>query len=406
MSWRATLQLPDLVAQAFESLRARSLRTALTAASMAAAVAAVILVATVAATGSEFVLAQIEGVGSNLVYAYYEAGGNVSPAESDYVSLADVEAVRSRLGNRAAAVAGVTSSWDSITVNGSPMQIRLLGSSEEYRAVRNLRLHAGRFLDRSDIGSRAKVCLVTLELAGKLFGGASQAIGRSVKAHGLEFLVIGAFSEGVETFGQSEVSENSLLVPYTVLSYFQEIDRVDPLYVSVRERADVEAAALLVRRTLESRHRPGSLYRVETLSSLLATARRILSAMSLAMVLVASITLAVSGVFIMNMMLIAVSERTAEIGVRKAVGATRRQIRRQFLAEAVAIAGAGGACGLTAGLAASWAASLVWPELPIRIPAEWVTLALVAAPGAGAVFGYLPATRASRLDPAAALRHE
>ena len=128
--------------------------------------------------------------------------------------------------------------------------------------------------------------------------------------------------------------------------------------------------------------------------------------MSLAMVLVASITLAVSGVFIMNMMLIAVSERTAEIGVRKAVGATRRQIRRQFLAEAVAIAGAGGACGLTAGLAASWAASLVWPELPIRIPAEWVTLALVAAPGAGAVFGYLPATRASRLDPAAALRHE
>ena len=400
------MQLPDIVAQAFESLRARSLRTVLTAASMAAAVAAVILVATVAATGSEFVLAQIEGVGSNLVYAYYEAGGNVSPAESDYVSLADVEAVRSRLGSRAAAVAGVTSSWDSITVNGSPMQIRLLGSSEEYRAVRNLRLHAGRFLDRSDIDSRAKVCLVTLELAGKLFGSASQAIGRSVKAHGLEFLVIGAFSEGVETFGQSEVSENSLLVPYTVLSYFQEIDRVDPLYVSVRERADVEAAALLVRRTLESRHRPGSLYRVETLSSLLATARRILSAMSLAMVLVASITLAVSGVFIMNMMLIAVSERTAEIGVRKAVGATRRQIRRQFLAEAVAIAGAGGACGLTVGLAVSWAASLVWPELPIRIPAEWVTLALVAAPGAGAVFGYLPATRASRLDPAAALRHE
>ena len=406
MSGRASLPLPDLVAQAFESLRSRSLRTVLTAASMAAAVAAVILVATVAATGSEFVLAQIEGVGSNLVYAYYEAGGNVSPAESDYVTLADVEAVRSRLGSRATAVAGVTSSWDSITVNGSPMQIRLLGSSEEYRAVRNLRLHAGRFLDRSDIGSRAKVCLVTLDLAAKLFGGASQAIGRSVNAHGLEFLVIGAFSEGVETFGQSEVSENSLLVPYTVLSYFQEIDRVDPLYVSVRERADVEDAALLVRRTLESRHRPGSLYRVETLSRLLATARRILRAMSLAMILVASITLAVSGVFIMNMMLIAVSERTAEIGVRKAVGATRRQIRRQFLAEAVALAGAGGACGLTVGLAASWTASLVWPELPIRTPAEWVTLALVAAPGAGAVFGYLPATRASRLDPAAALRHE
>lgn len=406
MSVRAAVPLRDLAVQALESLRSRSLRTALAAASMAAAVAAVILVATVGATGSEFVLAQIEGVGSNLVYAYYEAGGNVSPAESDYVTLADVEAVRSGLGNRAVAVAGVMSSWDSITVNGLPVQIRLLGSSEEYRAVRNLRLLAGRFLERSDIDSRAKVCLVTPELAGRLFGGASQAIGRSVKAHGLDFLVVGAFSEGVETFGQSEVSENSLLVPYTVLRYFQEIERVDPLYVSVRERADIEDAALLVRRTLESRHRPGSLYRVETLSSLLTTARRILRAMSLAMIVVASITLAVSGVFIMNMMLIAVSERTAEIGIRKAVGATRSQIRLQFLAEAVAIAAVGGACGMIMGLAAFWAASAVWPELPIRTPATWVMLALVAAPGSGAVFGYLPASRASRLDPVDALRHE
>lgn len=406
MNVPAAVPLRDIAAQAYDSLTARRLRSGLTAASMSAAVAAVILVATVAKSGSEFVLAQIEGVGSNLVYAYYEAGGSVSVAESDFVSLADVEAVRSRLGALAAAVAGVTSSWDSITVNGSPMQIRLLGSSEEYRMVRNLRLHAGRFLERNDIEARAKVCLVTTELAHKLFGGAAPAIGRSIKAHGLEFLVVGAFSEGVETFGQSEVSENSVLVPYTVLSYFQEVERVDPLYVAVRDRDDIEDAALLVRRTLESRHRPGSLYRVETLSGLLQTARRVLLAMSLAMMLVASITLAVSGVFIMSMMLIGVSERTAEIGIRKAMGATRRHIRLQFLAEAMAIAGVGGACGLAAGLAVPWVASLAWPGLPVSVPMEWVALSVIAAPGVGALFGLLPATRASRLDPVAALRHE
>ena len=406
MNAREALPLRDLVAQAFESLRTQRLRFALTAASMAAAVAAVILVATVAATGSGFVLSQIEGVGSNLVYAYYEAGGNVSATESDYVNLADVEAIRARLGSLATAVAGVTSSWDSITVNGAPMQIRILGSSETYRTVRNLRIHAGRFLEESDLASRAKVCLVTPELAGKLFGGVSAAVGQSVRAHGLEFLVVGVFSEGVETFGQSEVSENSVLVPYTVLRYFQEIERVDPLYVAVRMQDHVEDVARLVRDTLESRHRPGSLYRVDTLSSVLRTARRILTAMSLAMVLVASITLAVSGVFIMNMMLIAVSERTAEIGIRMAAGATRREIRWQFLAEAVAIAAVGGACGLIAGLVLPWAASMLWPELPVRMPVEWVVFAAIAAPCAGALFGLLPAERASKLDPVEALRYD
>ena len=160
---------------------------------MAAAVAAVALVASVAATGSDFVIAQIEGVGSNLVYAYYEAGGNISASEADYIQLDDVDAVRARLGSLAAAVVGVTTSWDSIAVDGAPMQIRILGSSEEYRSVRNLQVHAGRFLERSDLASRAKVCLVTSGLATSLFGDGGGALGRNMELHGLDFRVIGVF---------------------------------------------------------------------------------------------------------------------------------------------------------------------------------------------------------------------
>ena len=396
----------DIARSAFDALRAQRLRTALTASSMAAAVAAVALVASVAATGSDFVIAQIEGVGSNLVYAYYEAGGNISASEADYIQLADVDAVRARLGSLAVAVVGVTTSWDSIAVDGAPMQIRILGSSEEYRSVRNLQLHAGRFLEGSDLASRAKVCLVTSGLATSLFGDGAGAVGRDMELHGLDFRVIGVFSEQVETFGQSEVSKNSVLVPLTVLRYFQEVERVDPLYVSVRTHGQVEEAARIVRETLEARHRPGSLYRVDTLSSVLKTARRILFAMSLAMVLVAAITLAVSGVFIMNMMLIGVSERTREIGIRRAVGATREEIRLQFLFEAVALAAGGGACGALLGLGIPWVVSQAWPDLPVRLPLGWVALAMISAVAAGALFGLLPASRASNLDPVEALRHD
>ena len=406
MGPKVSLAHREIALAGLRALRAQRLRSVLTAASMAAAVAAVVLVATVAATGSQFVLAQIQGVGSNLVYAYYEAGGNVSDSEADYIDLADVEAVRLRLGSLASAVAGVSSTWDSIMIQGRPTQIRILGSSESYLRVRKPVVHHGRFLERADLAGRARVCLVTRRLGQDLFGSGSAAVGRSVTAHGIEFKVVGVFSERVETYGQSEVSERSMLVPYTVLRYFQETERVDPLYVSVRSQQRIEEVAGMVRETLESRHRPGSLYRVETLAGILATARRILTALSVAMILVASITLAVSGVFIMNMMLIAVSERTVEIGIRRAVGASRREIRAQFVFEAVLLAMVGGASGALLGVGIPWVVGLAWPDVAPHVPSHWVALALLGAAACGGVFGLLPAARAANLDPAEALRHD
>lgn len=406
MTSKRPLAPREIARSALDTLRAHPLRAALTAASMSAAVAAVSLVATVAATGSAFVLGQIEGVGSNLVYAYYEPGGNVSSSEADYIDRGDVDAVRARLGPLATAVAGVSSAWDSLVIDGVPMQVRVLGSSEHYSFVRKLKLHAGRFLERSDSEARAKVCLITPELSARLYGRSAAAIGRTLKIRGLDFQIVGVFSEGVETFGQSEVSKSSVLVPHTVLRYFERTERVDPLYVAVGSQERVPEAAALVREVLETRHRPGSLYRVDTLANVLAMAKRILLALKLAMILVACITLAVSGVFIMNMMLIAVSERRSEIGIRRSLGATRREIRLQFLSESILIAGSGGACGLLPGLGLPWVVSLVWPGLPMSTPTGWAALALLLAIAAGGVFGLLPAARAAKLAPAEALRHE
>ena len=157
----------DAVRFAVASIRAHRTRSLLTALSMVVANASVILVVSTALTGRDFVVKQIQGVGSNLVYAYYEAGGNVSESEADYITLADVEAVRRQLGPRAQAVAGVMGSWDRLFIDGRERQIRVLGSSAEYEAVRNLKIPAGRFFDADDVARRAKVCLLTEPLAGE-----------------------------------------------------------------------------------------------------------------------------------------------------------------------------------------------------------------------------------------------
>lgn len=407
-------ELVEAARFAWSALGQHRTRSLLTGLSMLIANAAVIITVSLALAGRDFVIAQIEGVGSNLIYAYYEAGSNVSAAEADYINLADVAAVEQRLGDLVSATAGVMSTWDWVAVDGRPQQIRVLGSNEQYREVRNLDILAGRFFDSADLADRSKVALLTDELAGKLHGSASAAVGEKVKIQGLDFRIIGVFREGVETFGQSEVAANSALIPITVVGYFLDVERVDPLYVSVRSQEEVDRASGLILDTLESRHRLGSSYRVDSLTGILAAARNISAALTVVLVLTAAIMLGISGVFIMNIMLIAVAERTKEIGVRMAVGATRRAVKAQFLMEAVGISVLGGLAGVAVGVSvpllldrAVRAANLpALRDLNIPIEPLSVVAALAVSVLVGAVFGLAPAARASELHPVEALRHE
>ena len=396
----------DAVTFAVASIRAHKTRSLLTALSMVVANASVILVVSTALTGRDFVVKQIQGVGSNLVYAYYEAGGNVSESEADYITLADVEAVRRRLGPRARAVAGVMGSWDRLFIDGRERQIRVLGSSAEYETVRNLKIPAGRFFDADDVARRAKVCLLTEPLAEKLFNSSRAAVGQSIPVHQLRFTVIGVFREGVETLGQTEVAADSVLMPISVIEYFQSVERIDPLYVSVRSASEVEEVTALVKSVLVSRHRPGSSYRVENLTAILTAAQEISRALTAVLILVAALTLIISGIFIMNIMLISVAERTREIGIRLSVGAERRQVKAQFLMEAVCLSMMGGLVGVAAGVAVPLTARVLLPELTIPISPLSVAAALAVSCAVGVVFGLLPASRAARLDPVEALRYE
>ena len=373
---------------------------------MVVANASVILVVSTALTGRDFVVRQIQGVGSNLVYAYYEAGGNVSESEADYITVADVDAVRRELGPRARGTAGVMGTWDRLVIDGRERQIRVLGAGVEYQTVRNLEIPAGRFFDADDVETRAKVCLLTAALAEKLFGSSREAVGKSVPVHGLRFTVIGVFREGVETLGQTEVAADSVLMPISVIEYFQTRERIDPLYISVRSAAEVEEVTALVERILVARHRPGSRYRVENLTAILTAAREIARALTAVLILVAALTLIISGIFIMNIMLISVAERTKEIGIRLSVGAERRQVKAQFLMEAVCLSMMGGLVGVAAGLAVPLTARVLLPDLTIPIAPLSVAAALAVSCAVGVVFGLLPASRAAKLDPVEALRYE
>ena len=369
--------------------------------------ASVILVVTISLTSREYVLEQIQGIGSNMIFAYYEAGSQTSArVEADFIKLADIEAVRQQLSNKIVAVTGVMTNYDRFYVNGQEEDVAVLGSDHAYREVRNLVVVTGRFFDDQDVQARHKVALLTDKLAIRLFGNVAAAVGQPIKVHGLQFVVIGAFRERVSSFGQSELARETILIPVSVLRYFTTVERIDPMYVRARLAEDVESVTSQVKQIIENRHRRGARYRVDNLSAILGAARNISFILSAVLILVSTIALVISGVGIMNIMLVTVTERTREIGLRMSVGATRRAILRQFLTEAVLISLCGGIAGILVGVSVPVIANAFLHPLQLPVSPLAVSIAFFVSLLIGLVFGSLPAHRASRLNPTEALRYE
>jgi putative ABC transport system permease protein len=247
---------------------------------------------------------------------------------------------------------------------------------------------------------------MTQKLAKRLYGSVEAAPGHNIKVHGLQFTVIGTFKEKVESFGQSELNAETLLIPITVQQYFTRVERIDPLYVQVRSPEQVEAVTTQVKEILESRHRAGTSYKVENLTGILNAAKSIAEILTLVLILVSAIALVISGIGIMNIMLVTVTERTREIGVRMAVGASRRDILLQFLMEAILISIAGGSFGIVAGIALPLSVQFFVENLRIPISVWSIGIAFTVSSLVGLVFGMLPASRASKLNPTEALRYE
>jgi len=247
--------------------------------------------------------------------------------------------------------------------------------------------------------------VVTEQFAHQRFGSDDAAVGQNFEISGIPFTIIGVFRESVSDFGESEIEDQTILIPFSVARYFTGTENVNQIYFSMRTMDEVPDAAKEIVRIVHSRHRPDSVYKTQTLKDILVMADKVTTALTAILVLVALVTLAVGGVGIMNIMLANVRSRTREIGIRKALGATFREIKYQFLAEAIIISLVGGIVGTIVGLAVPLSCRLFTDfELPVS---GWsVVIALAAAMSVGVFFGTVPATRAAQLDPVEALRDE
>lgn len=407
-SARSTVAFRETLNLAYDSFCASKTRFLLTMLGMVIGSASIVLVATVGLTGKQYALDTISGLGPNKVEMQYTGGVVMGPdnvSTPDYMTREDMEAVDAQ-------VPGIRFSspmlefHDRVAIgNGQSKDAMLLGVSPKYKDIRGLKIKAGRFFDDQDALTHAKVADIVGPMAIEIFGSYHGAIGKSITMHGIPFTVIGVFVESMDTFGQSEISNHTLLVPYEVARYFTGSDNLKEIFFGMDTAQDVEPAAKRITEIIKSRHRPTSEYNAATLTDVLSTMGRIANMLTIVLVLASAITLVVSGVGIMNSMLANVQSRIKEIGIRKALGATSREIRLQFLTEAVFLSLSGGLVGTAIGIAVPISVGLF---TPFAIPTSWLAavISLSTSVMVGVIFGTLPANRAAILDPVTTLKYE
>ncbi|MGH9605387.1 MAG: ABC transporter permease [Terracidiphilus sp.] len=408
LSARETMVFSEILKLAMDSFSASRTRFMLTALGMVIGTASVILVVTIGLTGKLYILQELQKIETNSIEIEY-AGAGATAAEqvryNDYLTTNDLRAVKQQLPDVMYA-SPVLEMHSPINFGGGIVKDTLvLGVSPDYRYIRNLLVPDGRFFDETDDTAHLKCAVVTEPFAIARYGSIDQAVGQTFEISGLPFTIIGVFKESVDDFGESEIADQTILIPYSVARYFRGTDAVKQIYFSMQTMQEVPDAAKQIIHVIDSRHRPGSVYKAQTMKTMLTTAATIADYLTAVLVLVAAVTLAVGGVGIMNIMLANVRSRVREIGIRKALGATRREIKLQFLAEAVIISLTGGVVGTIVGLAVPLSIRFFTNyDLPISVSSVFV--ALGAATLVGVIFGTAPATRAAQMNPVDALKYE
>jgi putative ABC transport system permease protein len=407
-SARSTMMFSDIVRLAVDSFRASKTRFLLTMLGMVIGSASIILVATLGSTGKQYALDQLNSIGPNKIELQY-GGGTVSGPDNtttpDFMTLDDMDEITKQVPGIVAS-SPMLEFHDNVSLGGGvTKQTTLLGVSPQYKIVRNLVVVSGRFFDEQDDLAHEKVAVIVKPFAEELYGGANAAVGKTISVKGIPFIIIGVFKEAFDTYGQSEISDHTMLVPYPVVRYFTGTNTLKEIFFTMRDASMVVPASNRILAIVRSRHYAGSVYSAATLTDILSSMAKIADMLTVVLTLGAGITLIVSGVGIMNSMLANVQARIKEIGIRKALGATSREIRLQFLTESVFISLSGGIIGTVLGLALP----LILGQLtPFKIPVSpWSpVIALSTSVLVGVLFGTIPANRAAKLDPVQTLKYE
>src|ERR1700686_4789766 len=279
---RPPLALGEVFAFAYETFTSNKVRFALTALGMVIGTASLILVVTIGMTGRQFALSQIQAIGTNEIWAEYQGGAqHISGSTSAPLTIEDIAAVQQEVPGIVASSPIVRLSDRIPAGSGKEKDVTIHGVAPEYLLVRNLVIPSGRFFDKDDSLAHNKVVLITERMAIQIYGSAAGAVGHVIKLTGIPFTVIGTFKERVEMFGQTEIEENTMLIPYSVTRYFMETPSVSLPYFSMADSSMVVTAPPQIKRLIQSRHRAESVYSVQNLTAVLAMMDRIASGLTM-----------------------------------------------------------------------------------------------------------------------------
>jgi putative ABC transport system permease protein len=405
--WQAVLE-------AFESLSSNKLRSGLTILGIVIGVGAVIAMVSVGRGAQATITESINGIGTNLIFVF--RGGSEDVRNPKHITLQDAQAIADTFqAPSVSAVAPVIQDNGKVTFGRESTTTTITGVTPEYQDVRKYSLTEGEFINQEQMLGQASVVLLGSEVADKLFGRQEGLVGETVRIEGQPYRVIGVLqSKGGSGFSNVD---NQVMVPFSTaqarLIRHAVTDQVDLLLVEAVSPQAVPLASEEVAQVLRTRHRTAigaDDFTILTQQDFLSTASTITNVLTIFLGGVAAISLLVGGIGIMNIKLVSVTERTREIGLRKAVGAHKSDIMIQFLAESSVLSLIGGVIGIILGYAIAIAVSQIArannANIAPTISIDIILIATLFSTAVGLFFGLYPANRAASLEPVEALRYE
>ena len=407
------MKTTDILHETFTALFTNKVRTGLTMLGIIIGIASVISMTAIGQGAQNSISSSIQSIGANLVMVMPGAqrsfgGANAGRGGAKTLTVADANAIQTQVSNISGVVREV-SSRKQVVAGGNNTNTSIMGTEASYSTVRNIAVGDGSFLTDQNVTSGAKVAVLGPTTRDDLFGiGATGVVGQKIRISGSEYKVIGiTVSKGGSGFSNSD---DMIFIPYTTAQRYLTGDQyLSEIDVSATDSVASTQVQTDITDLLTTRHNITDPTKIDfntmNQADIIATASSVTGTFTILLAAVAGISLIVGGIGIMNMMLTTVTERTREIGLRKAIGAKKRDINKQFLIEAVMLTFIGGMIGVALGWLVSFGVTYLG-ILQTSVSLSSVLLAFGVSAGIGIVFGYYPAHRAANLNPIDALRYE